>query len=81
VIQACEQLATRCEEARQAVIYFTNNAQRMKYDQFRAATICARYFCTSGASGVAMCKPVLCLPADEGIDGADHASVDARCLH
>jgi len=37
VIQACEQLASRCEEARQAVTYFTNNAHRMKYDQFRAA--------------------------------------------
>lgn len=37
VAQACERLAARCEEARQAVTYFTNNAQRMKYDQFRAA--------------------------------------------
>ena len=37
VIQACERLAARCEEARQAVTYFTHNAARMKYDQFRAA--------------------------------------------
>jgi hypothetical protein len=37
VIQACEHLASHCEEARQAVTYFTNNATRMKYDQFRAA--------------------------------------------
>ena len=37
VVQACEPLASRCEEARQAVTYFTNNAHRMKYDQFRAA--------------------------------------------
>jgi hypothetical protein len=37
VIQACEHLAARCEEARQAVTYFTNNAARMKYDQYRAA--------------------------------------------
>ena len=37
VIQACEQLAARCEQARQAVTYFTNNTPRMKYDQFRAA--------------------------------------------
>ncbi len=37
VIQACELLAARCEEARKAVTYFTNNAARMKYDQFRAA--------------------------------------------
>lgn len=37
VIQACEQLAARCEEARQAVTYFTNNAARMKYDQYRQA--------------------------------------------
>jgi hypothetical protein len=37
VVQACEQLASGCEEARQAVTYFTNNIQRMKYDEFRAA--------------------------------------------
>jgi hypothetical protein len=37
VVQACEPLASRCEEARQAVTYFTNNAHRMKYAQFRAA--------------------------------------------
>lgn len=37
VIRACERLAARCEDARQAVTYFTNNAGRMKYDQFRAA--------------------------------------------
>jgi hypothetical protein len=37
VVQACEPLASRCEEARHAVTYFTHNAQRMRYDQFRAA--------------------------------------------
>jgi len=37
VVQACELLASRCEEARQAVTYFTNNAARMKYDQYRKA--------------------------------------------
>jgi hypothetical protein len=37
VVQACELLASRCEEARQAVTYFTNNAARMKYDQYREA--------------------------------------------
>jgi hypothetical protein len=37
VIRACEQLASRCQVASQAVTYFTNNAARMKYDQFRAA--------------------------------------------
>jgi hypothetical protein len=37
VIQACELLASRCEQARQAVTYFTNNAARMKYDQYREA--------------------------------------------
>ena len=37
VIQACEHLASHCEEARQAVTYFTNNAARMKYDQYRNA--------------------------------------------
>jgi len=37
VIRACEQLATTCEKAREAVTYFTNNASRMKYAQYRAA--------------------------------------------
>lgn len=37
VIRACEQLAPRCEAAHDAVTYFTNNAHRMTYDQFRAA--------------------------------------------
>jgi hypothetical protein len=37
VVQACELLASRCEEARQAMTYFTNNAARMKYDQYREA--------------------------------------------
>lgn len=37
VIRACTQLAQHCTTAGQAVTYFTNNAQRMKYDQFRAA--------------------------------------------
>ena len=37
VIRTCEALALRCEEAQHAVTYFTNNADRMRYDQFRAA--------------------------------------------
>jgi hypothetical protein len=37
VIRACEQIASRCQEARDAVTYFTNNAHRMRYDQYRAA--------------------------------------------
>lgn len=37
VRRACEQLAPRCEAAQDAVTYFTNNAHRMKYDQFRMA--------------------------------------------
>jgi hypothetical protein len=37
VIRACEQLAGRYEKARDAVTYFTNNAPRMKYAQYRAA--------------------------------------------
>jgi hypothetical protein len=37
VIDACERVARRCEEAQRAVTYFTNNAHRMRYDQFRAA--------------------------------------------
>lgn len=37
VIVACETLAQSCLEARQAVTYFTNNIERMRYDRFRAA--------------------------------------------
>lgn len=37
VIQACQRLAAECAEARRAVNYFSNNAARMRYDQFRAA--------------------------------------------
>lgn len=37
VIRACGQIASCCEEARDAVTYFTNNPHRMRYDQYRAA--------------------------------------------
>lgn len=37
VIHACDQLASRHEKAHDAVTYFTNNAPRMKYAQYRAA--------------------------------------------
>jgi hypothetical protein len=37
VIAACKVLAQSCLAAEQAVVYFTNNCERMRYDQFRAA--------------------------------------------
>ena len=37
VIAACELLAQSCLVAEQAAAYFTNNCERMRYDQFRAA--------------------------------------------
>lgn len=37
VISACEALAASCELARKAVHYFYTNAERMRYDRFRAA--------------------------------------------
>jgi len=37
VIQACADLGAPCSEAQDAVTYFTNNATRMHYDQYRAA--------------------------------------------
>lgn len=37
VIQACAILAGQCVEAQDALTYFTNNAARMRYDQYRAA--------------------------------------------
>jgi hypothetical protein len=35
VIQACADLGTHCSEAQDAATYFTNNAARMRYDQYR----------------------------------------------
>jgi len=37
VISACEVLANSCPEARKAANYFYTNAERMRYDRFRAA--------------------------------------------
>jgi hypothetical protein len=37
VILACQTLALSSPEAHKAVTYFTNNMERMRYDQFRAA--------------------------------------------
>lgn len=37
VIQACTDLGPQCAEAQDAATYFTNNATRMRYDQYRAA--------------------------------------------
>jgi len=37
VIAACEALAASCELARKAAHYFYTNAERMRYDRFRAA--------------------------------------------
>jgi hypothetical protein len=37
VITACQALATSCELARKAAHYFYTNAERMRYDRFRAA--------------------------------------------
>ena len=36
VISACEALSLSCLEAQEAVTYFSNNIERMRYDQFRA---------------------------------------------
>ncbi len=37
VIRACQTLAATCLKAQQAVTYFSNNIERMRYDRFRAA--------------------------------------------
>lgn len=37
VCAACQHIAARCHEAQQAYTYFSHNAARMRYDQFRAA--------------------------------------------
>lgn len=70
VIRACQALAETCQKASQAAIYFSNNAQRMRYDRFRAAG----YMIGSGTIESA-CKQIvshrLCLPgAQWEVDGA-----------
>ncbi len=37
VIRACQALPSACLKAQQAVTYFANNCERMRYDRFRAA--------------------------------------------
>jgi hypothetical protein len=37
VIQACTALGSQSSEAQDAATNFTNNAARMRYDQYRAA--------------------------------------------
>jgi hypothetical protein len=37
VIAACQTLARTCSQASQAMTYFTNNMERMRYDRFRTA--------------------------------------------
>ena len=36
MIQACTDLGAQCSEAQDGATYFTNNAARMRYDQYRA---------------------------------------------
>lgn len=37
VILACEALAASCTKAQEAITYFSNNIERMRYDKFRSA--------------------------------------------
>lgn len=74
VIQACQALAETCLKASQAVTYFSNNAERMRYDRFRAAG----YMIGSGTIESA-CKQIvthrLCLPgAQWEVQGAIHTA-------
>jgi hypothetical protein len=78
VIATCQALASTCLKAQQAVTYFTNNAERMRYDRFRAAG----YMIGSGTIESA-CKQVvthrLDLPgAQWEVDGAVQTA-KARC--
>jgi hypothetical protein len=74
VIQACQALAQTCQKAAQAATYFSNNAERMRYDHFRAAG----YMIGSGTIESA-CKQIvthrLCLPgAQWEVEGAIHTA-------
>jgi hypothetical protein len=54
VIQACTNLGTQCSEAQDVATYFTNNAARMHYDQYRAKD----YLIGSGTVENS-CKPIV----------------------
>jgi hypothetical protein len=74
VIQACKALTETCQKASQAATYFSNNAERMRYDRFRAAG----YMIGSGTIESA-CKQIvthrLCLPgAQWEVAGAIHTA-------
>ncbi len=74
VIRICQTLAPTCLKAQQAVTYFSNNSERMRYDRFRAAG----YMIGSGIIESA-CKQVvthrLDLPgAQWEVDGAVHTA-------
>jgi len=74
VIRACQTLASTCLKAQQAVAYFSNNIERMRYDRFRAAG----YMIGSGTIESA-CKQLvthrLDLPgAQWEVDGAVHTA-------
>ena len=74
VIQACQAIAANCLKASQAATYFSNNAERMRYDRFRAAG----YMIGSGTIESA-CKQIvshrLCLPgAQWQVEGAIHTA-------
>jgi hypothetical protein len=74
VIHACQTLAETCQKASQAANYFSNNAERIRYDRFRAAG----YMIGSGTIESA-CKQIvsqrLCLPgAQWEVDGAIHTA-------
>ncbi len=74
VIQACAALGTPCAEAQDAMTYFTNNAARMRYDQYRAAG----YLIGSGTVE-SSCKQIVtqrlkCTGAQWIIPGAVHTA-------
>ena len=70
VVRACQALAPTCQKAAQAATYFSNNAERMRYDRFRSSG----YMIGSGTIESA-CKQIvthrLCLPgAQWEVEGA-----------
>lgn len=74
VIRICQMLAATCLKAQQAMTYFSNNSERMRYDRFRAAG----YMIGSGTIESA-CKQIvthrLDLPgAQWEVDGAVHTA-------
>ena len=69
VIEACQLLAKKSNLAKQSLLYYANNMERMRYDQFRAANLIGSGVIESGCKQIVTQR--LKLPgAQWNLDGA-----------